>query len=188
MKDVDYRTISLVEVADGLRAVGAEARTVFGGLNERQLNWKPNAKRWSVGQCFEHLVTSNRLMADAARSAIATGPVSLWQKLPWWPTVWGKEMIRTQGPKVGMKYTSPAKSTPPSGAPGDIIGRFVAQNAELEAWIRGMSEAQAQVIMISPFVKVITYSVLDGARLLVAHDWRHLEQARRVKIEMPKIT
>jgi hypothetical protein len=29
-------------------------------------------------------------------------------------------------------------------------------------------------------MKVVTYSVLDGLRLLVAHDRRHFEQARRV--------
>jgi hypothetical protein len=34
--------------------------------------------------------------------------------------------------------------------------------------------------MTSPFVKVIAYSVLDGWRLVVAHGWRHVEQARRV--------
>ena len=34
--------------------------------------------------------------------------------------------------------------------------------------------------MTSPFVGFITYSVLDGARLMLAHDHRHIEQARRV--------
>ena len=34
--------------------------------------------------------------------------------------------------------------------------------------------------MTSPFIRVVTYSVLDGWRLALAHDCRHLEQARRV--------
>jgi hypothetical protein len=38
----------------------------------------------------------------------------------------------------------------------------------------------AQAIMTSPFIGVITYSVLDGWRLIFAHDRRHIEQARRV--------
>jgi hypothetical protein len=37
--------------------------------------------------------------------------------------------------------------------------------------------------MVSPFVAFITYSVLDGCRLLVAHERRHFEQARRVTRE-----
>ena len=39
--------------------------------------------------------------------------------------------------------------------------------------------------MVSPFVAAITYSVLDGLRLVVAHDHRHFEQARRVMTSMP---
>jgi hypothetical protein len=87
-----------------------------------------------------------------------------------------------------MKYTSPSKSTPPSSVPSDIIRRFVDQNSEIEAWTRQITEAEARSIMISPFVKVITYSVMDGSRLLLAHDWRHLEQARRVLAAMPSNT
>ena len=34
--------------------------------------------------------------------------------------------------------------------------------------------------MISPFVSQITYSVLDGYRLIAAHQRRHFEQAERV--------
>ena len=38
----------------------------------------------------------------------------------------------------------------------------------------------ARIIMVSPFVSFITYSVLDGCRLIVTHERRHFEQARRV--------
>jgi hypothetical protein len=41
-------------------------------------------------------------------------------------------------------------------------------------------EEATHAIMTSPFVRVITYSVLDGWRLVLAHDRRHIEQARRV--------
>ncbi|MBW8839513.1 MAG: hypothetical protein JF602_06630, partial [Gemmatimonadetes bacterium] len=63
----------------------------------------------------------------------------------------------------------------------DIIERFVAQHAEAAEWTRGLDEGVAsRAIMVSPFIKVVTYSVLDGLRLLVAHDRRHFEQALRV--------
>jgi hypothetical protein len=38
----------------------------------------------------------------------------------------------------------------------------------------------ARIIMVSPFASFITYSVLDGCRLIVTHERRHFEQARRV--------
>jgi hypothetical protein len=181
----DFRELSLAEVLAEIRAVAEGAKNVFADLDEAQLNWKPDPNRWSVGQCFEHLVTSNRLMVDAAKSAIANPPSSIWQKWRWWSKVWGREMIRTQGPVVGRKFTTPAKSTPPSHAPADIVARFITQHHELDVWIRGLDEARVGAIMASPFVGIITYSVMDGLRLLVAHDWRHLEQARRVLAALP---
>jgi hypothetical protein len=38
----------------------------------------------------------------------------------------------------------------------------------------------ARAIMTSPFIRIVAYSVLDGWRLVLAHDRRHFEQARRV--------
>ena len=34
--------------------------------------------------------------------------------------------------------------------------------------------------MTSPFLGIVTYSVLDGWRLIVAHERRHVAQAKRV--------
>jgi hypothetical protein len=49
------------------------------------------------------------------------------------------------------------------------------------ATLRALDERDAaRAIMTSPFIKVVTYSVLDGSRLILAHDRRHFEQARRV--------
>ena len=185
MTERDFRHLSLPEIVMGIRAVAAGAKEVFGELDEAQLNWKPDAKRWSVGQCFEHLLTSNRLMIESAKSAIANPPSSVWQKWRWWSRVWGREMIRTQGPVVGRKFTAPAKSTPPSNAPADIVHRFIEQHRELDAWVSGLDESSVGAIMVSPFVGVVTYSVMDGLRLLIAHDWRHFEQARRVLVASP---
>ncbi|HYP53474.1 MAG TPA: DinB family protein, partial [Pyrinomonadaceae bacterium] len=42
-----------------LAAVARDARAEFGALTARQINWKPDAKQWSVGQCFEHLMKTN---------------------------------------------------------------------------------------------------------------------------------
>ena len=83
---MDYATLSLTEIANALEAVARDAAATFGGCDERQLNWRPDAARWSV----------------------------------------------------------------------------------------------AQIIMTSPFIRVVTYSVLDGWRIVLAHNRRHVEQARAV--------
>ena len=68
-----------------------------------------------------------------------------------------------------------------SGVGADIIARFIAQHRDATAMLQRLDEQRAaQAIMTSPFIGVMTYSVLDGWRLIFAHDRRHIEQARRV--------
>ena len=180
---MDYTTLSLLRVHEGLDAVAAEARATFGGLDFRQLNWRPDVAKWSVAQCFEHLLAANRLMALAAQGALdGTQPRTLWQRLPLLPGVFGRMLIRSQSPQATRKFTASPLATPAaSDVAPDVVDRFVVQSHEVASWLRGLDEPRAaRVVMTSPFVRFITYSVLDGARLMLAHDHRHVEQARRV--------
>src|SRR2546423_15307237 len=52
-------------VLEELKAVADDAQKVFGGMTPAQLNWKPSAEQWSVGQCFEHLIRTNRGLLPA---------------------------------------------------------------------------------------------------------------------------
>lgn len=42
-------------------SVSEKTKSTFGKLSAEQINWKPSAKSWSVGQCFEHLIVTNEL-------------------------------------------------------------------------------------------------------------------------------
>lgn len=182
---MDYTTLSLAEVRTGLDGVAQETQATFGGFDARQLNWRPDAARWSVAQCFEHLLTLNRLMFQAAEDALDNAqPRTLWQRLPVLPGVFGRMLIRSQAPSATRKFTAPSQAQPATSdiAP-DIIQRFVEQHHDAVARVLALDEGDAaRAIMTSPFIKVVTYSVLDGWRLILAHDRRHFEQARRVTV------
>src|SRR5207244_646180 len=100
-------------------------------------------------------------------------------RLPVVPRLAGRALIRSQAPGSPRKYTAPAKARPSaSEIPADIIQRFVGQHREMEEWIRSLDEhAVERTIMVSPFIRVVVYSILDGCRLIVAHDRRHFEHA-----------
>jgi hypothetical protein len=183
----DYTHFSLRDITTGIHDIAEEARLTFGSLDDGKLNWKPDEARWSVAQCFDHLVSANRQLVDQAKSALENPPTSIWQRLPLWPAMFGRLLVSSQGPKVGRKYVAHSKATPASRIRADIIERFAEQHRELEAWTRTLDESTARrTVMISPFASAITYTVLDGLRLLVAHDRRHFEQARRVLDAMPR--
>jgi hypothetical protein len=180
---MDYTTLSIAEVKAGLEDVARDAQSAFGGLDARQLNWRPDATRWSVAQCVEHLLVANRLMIQSAVDAIdGTRPRTVWQRLPIWPGVLGRMLIRSQAPGTTRKFKAPPLAQPAASAvAADIVQQFVAQHADAVARLGTLGERDAaSAIMTSPFIRVITYSVLDGWRLIVAHDHRHIAQARRV--------
>lgn len=180
---MDYTTLSLAEVGSGLDDMARETQATFGKLDVRQLNWRPDVAQWSVAQCFEHLLTANRLMFGAAKAALNHAqPRTLWQRLPLVPGVLGGMLIRSQAPSGARKFTASPKAQPgTSDIAATVIPRVVEQHREAVAWIETIDEQEAaRAIMTSPFVRVITYRVLDGCRLVVAHGRRHFEQARRV--------
>jgi hypothetical protein len=180
---MEYTTLSPAQVRAGLDAAAADTAAAFSTLDPRQLNWRPDATKWSVAQCLDHLLTANLLMLNAAHAALDdAAPRTIWQRLPVMPGVFGRMLIRSQAPQATRKFTASPLATPAaSDIPADILPRFVAHTREIVAWLPALDEHRAAAaIMTSPFVTFITYSVLDGARLILAHDHRHIEQARRV--------
>jgi len=180
-----YTNLSLADACAALAAIARDTQSVFGTLDERQLNWRPDTTRWSVAQCFDHLLNANREMFQAIDAAMdASQPQTLWQRLPLLPRLFGRLLITSQMPEAARKFSAPPAIVPAASAidPG-IVDRFVAHQHEAAARIRSLEGRDVTRIMVSPFVSFITYSVLDGCRLIVTHEARHVEQARRVTRE-----
>jgi hypothetical protein len=179
----DFTALSLADIGAGLETVARDSQAVFGGLSAGQLNWRPDASRWSAAQCFDHLLTVNRLIVETADNALSgRSPRTIWERLPVLPGVLGRMLIRSQSPDDKRRFVAPAAGQPSSSeiAP-DIIRRFVVAQAEVVQKVRSLDDGQAaRTIMTSPFVRFIVYSVLDAYRVLIAHERRHFEQARRV--------
>ena len=180
---MDYTALSLSAVREGIGELIGDVEATFVPLDAEQLNWRPDPARWSVAQCFEHLLKMNALMLQAAEDALDDAKArSVWQRLPLLPSVLGPVMVRSQSPDTRRKYTAPAPGRPSSSEISpDIVRRFLEQQRHTVARLQAADEEKAaRTIMASPFIKVICYSVLDGWRLVFAHGRRHVEQARRV--------
>jgi len=178
-----YTAMSLADVIVEFDAIAHDAAAVFGQLDERQLNWRPDPAKWSVAQCFDHLLNANREMFQAIDAAIEpSASRTIWQRLPLLPRLFGRVMVRSQMPDASQKFTAPATAVPAASAiEPDITDRFIAHQREAAAHVRAIEDRDvADTIMVSPFVSFITYSVLDGCRLIVTHERRHFEQARRI--------
>jgi hypothetical protein len=112
------------------------------------------------------------MMFQSAEEALDdTRPRTIWQRMPVLPGLLGRVMIRSQAPGSERKYKAPRKAQASSDIAADIIQRFVEQHRDAVTWVQSLNDRDAAgSIMASPFLKVFTFSVLDGCRLVVAHD------------------
>ena len=166
-----------------LRTISENARNEFGKLSRDQLNWKPSADRWSVAQCFDHLINSNAgyiPIFDAV--AAGTFKQTFVQKLPGLPKMWGQLLIKSLDPKTTRKLKAPKKFQPASSDLSEsIIDDFVQnQNRVLDSMEKTKNMDIDRTIITSPVASVVTYSLLDAFRIVVVHEQRHFQQAQRV--------
>jgi hypothetical protein len=166
-----------------LRAVTDDARRVFGGLSAAQLNWKSAPERWSVGQCFDHLITTNRtFFTDMERVASGTYRPSLWGRVSPLSGFFGRFILKALDPEKGRKIKAPRAFLPASSdVDADVIGRFAENLSEVAARMRATERVDLRrTVITSPAMALVTYSLFDVYRIFVAHARSHFEQARRV--------
>jgi hypothetical protein len=183
----DYLHLSLADIRAELDSIARDVTSTLGALDERQLNWRPDESRWSVAQCLDHLLATNREMFGAMDRALDPAhPRSVWQRLPFTPALFGRVMIQSLTPTAKRKFPAPPTAHPSTSTiDAAIVRRFIDGQRQAIARVQALEGGGAgrdpdRVIMVSPFAAFITYSVLDAWRIIVAHERRHLAQAQRV--------
>ena len=185
----DWAEAALQLIAEaGLRALTVSVLASRLGVTKGSFYWhftgRDDLLAAALGR-WERSVTDIIRSLEAIDAAMdGSRPPTAWQRLPVLPRVVGLMLIKSQMPEAKRKFTAPRKAEPASSAIDPrIIERFVAYQHEAAARVRSLDGRDvARIIMVSPFVSFITYSVLDGCRLIVTHERRHLEQARRVTL------
>lgn len=182
---MDYRTADLSSLISAANNIADETRTTFGPLSADQLNWKPSAERWSVAQCFDHLLTTNKGYLPVIDSVLAGKKRTVWESVPVLPGLMGKLFIKSLDPASTRKIKAPQKFQPAqSNISVTIIDDFVAQQSQIVEKIKATSHLDLdRIVITSPAVAVVTYSLLDAYRIIVVHEARHFQQARRVTDE-----
>lgn len=173
----------LSKLIEETQANTREVQEVFGNLNSEQLNWKPSAEEWSVAQCFDHLIVTNTGYFPLIKK-IAGGQhkPSFKERLPLLPRAFGSIVLNAVQPEAQRKFKAIPKFQPSTSAiPGDIIARFEAHQQDVVKHMK-MTEGLdlKKIIITSPVMSFMTYSLLDTYKILVAHEQRHMAQAKRV--------
>lgn len=161
-----------------------DARRKFGGLSSEQLNWKPAEKSWSVAQCVDHLITTHSLyfpLFEQLEKGVITE--SFWERYSPFSGFFGRFLIKGLRPENQNKMKTTSKAQPSaSEIDGRIIERFSEHQNQLIEHLRRLPNDidPARLMITSPLLGLITYSLDDAFTILVVHCQRHIGQAERV--------
>jgi hypothetical protein len=166
-----------------LEKVTQDVELHFSGLTTEELNWKQNQETWSIAQNLEHLIVVNETYYPILASLKSgTYKVPFIAKFGFLVSFLGKTVLNAVQPdrKKKMK-TFPIWEPNKSTVKSDIISRFISHQKDLQQKIEDAKKLiEKGVVISSPANKNIVYKLETAFDIIVAHEQRHLEQAKEV--------
>lgn len=170
------------QVIEELTTSDRSATDLAQGLTSAQLNWRPTADAWSVGQCLEHLFQANEVyLPPIARAIDGRSPSPVQKITPGWAGRW---FIRTYiDPSTQhVRGRAPRKIAPAAQVDTSILDRFLRSNDAARDLVRRASAYDVNHIrFVNPFVPLVRFTVGTGLEIVWRHQRRHLLQAERIR-------
>lgn len=181
------RTALMAELA----RLSFEAGQIAAPLDDARFNWQPDdGKGWSVGQCLDHLVRTNRCYLDALEEAAGSAARNEGQcdPTPFDPGRVGRWFIGTMEPPVKTKYKAVKKTVPPSRCIKEpTLVAFAGEQQRVIEFVRDSACLDCNSVKFkNPLAYGLRmFNLSTGMLVLAAHERRHLWQARNVLAKMP---
>jgi len=190
--DVDHPTLR--ERWDELKANGDRAVAIAGSLTPSQLWERPRPKRWSVGECLDHLVRAGdaylEVIDEAVTHARPAEHADAARKPQ--PNVLERILLHGLEPPARLRIPAPARIRPrrPHSAveparsenddPTDPRVRFQEKRQDYARRLEAAEGLDLGAVDVrSPFVPVVRISLDTAFRIVCGHERRHLEQAEK---------
>lgn len=174
------------ELTELLRT-GNEIVSAFSGLSPEKLNFRAEPKSWSIAQCLDHLIVSNRTYFPGFEKLSKPDyKIKFWEKYSPFTRTTGKQMVETLGRVVTKKFTAP-KIFQPGSRPlsAKVVADFAVHQEELIKILSALTEEQYNsAVVTSPVAPLITLNLKDAIRVIIVHEQRHFEQAKRVLAQL----
>lgn len=168
----------------GFTSVKDEAKTLVADVDTEALSARPDRDTWSVLQCIDHLNTAGWLLLQSMEDAIQQGQEEGPYGEP--PFEYGfvsRWFIYSMDPDSGWTFTAPSAFEPEAPStlhPGETISEFMAlQDQFAERVVASEGLDLRRIRLPSPAVPLLRISLGAWFEATLAHEWRHLEQARR---------
>jgi hypothetical protein len=172
-----------------IESIKNEARELTQGLNESQFNWRPAPDQWSIEECLSHLTMVGQWELRAIEEAVERGReggVTGTGPFRYGPL--DRFIVDMTRPPVRTKLPAPKRFVPLHGQPVTaILPTFLHVQSMFQLQMEraaGLDLSRVKVSTpISRFLKMSLGAMFAQA---AAHERRHIEQARRVREELPR--
>jgi hypothetical protein len=165
------------------RIVG-DAENLLAGLTDEQFNWRPAANRWSIAENIDHLRAMAAQYVPAIDEAIAVGQSrSLYGEGPFRYGVLERLMEWSMEPPVRVRLKTSPLVTPSTNLRVGV-GRdaFLRAQDEIRDRVRRANGLDlARVKVRSPLASWLVLSLGKALGIVLAHERRHLWQAKLVR-------
>lgn len=184
----DLRSEELAASREELRDAGREARELAGGLDRRQMWWRPGPDRWSVAECLDHLVRTGDAYLEAFDGAIEDGRRrGLEAGASYRPSLVGRWLPRLLEPPPRLRVPAPLRIRPrrpgtgTGGGDDDPLASFLALRGRFAGRLEAADGLDlGRIRLASPFFSWLRFDLGSAFRIVAAHERRHLWQAGRV--------
>ncbi len=182
--------IWLKDVIQDLKEIEETSIHEFQNLNEEDLVWKPAPDKWSIAECLQHIIIANSTYIKDIEKRLQKAEVKTIE-YPISFSITGKLFLYAVDPKYKWKVPAPKIFKPykenkiESGK--ETVKEFLKLQEEIMSIARTACAYDHQHInTYSPLSKLLKFNVGEQLYIMMRHTKRHINQAKRVKKQLPK--
>jgi hypothetical protein len=177
-------TSEIESYLDQLVSIQQDVPGIVAGLTDEQFNWRSSPDRWSISQCLDHLNLTAEKFVPAIDEAIAEARQRGWLSAgPFTYPLLERWFTRSQEPPPRLRSRAFKAFVPPPGKPkADVVARFMEWQEQIGRRLHaadGIDLRRAK--HKSPVMPLFTWRLGTLLALTLAHERRHVWQAREVR-------
>jgi hypothetical protein len=155
----------------------------FKSLSEKQINWKPSVESWSIAECIDHLLVTNKIYLDEFERQFAQKQIRCNITIERVKNKFlARIIIKSVNPKNIKRVKTFSVFNPSSSFYKlDVIDKYAKLQDDFVNLITKYKDLNLnKYSMSSPAAKIIKENFCDVLEIIRLHDRRHFNQATRI--------
>lgn len=150
--------------------------------SEEQWKWKSAPDRWSVGECAEHVILSERMLFQTALQALQNPADPEWATKTAGKADFIKRVMPNRNPGGAGGARAPQEIVPEGNlTKADVIARFNESRTEIRAFVAALDQPAKEHIETHPFPVFGDLNAYDWLIYVPLHTIRHSRQIVEVQ-------